>query len=206
MPEKTKTGKLIFPIIDASMMEKDGWFIKETKTDGVSVRLARLKDKKEVVVQAYIFDTKKDWTVVKAKKWLKEKEVQWIAELDEDSDIYKGNLLKIEKILNGRVIMSAQKETIVKDADGRERVVTETDKGLPKEIVRSPKKIKLHRQSKTGSKGRPINLTNKDYRRKDKLKETETVIETENSKIEENSTVQKLFEVRTPRKKFKTDK
>lgn len=196
MPEKTKTGKLIFPIRDAGEMQKEGWFIKKTKTEGVSVRLAKLKEGNEVVVQAYVFDMNMTWTVAKAKKWLKEKDVKWIAELDEDNNDYKGICLKIDTI-DGRIKMDKEKEIIVKDGDGRERVIVENpDNGLPKEIIRTPKKITTHREKKVGSRGKALNLNNKDYGRK-----TEEVISTDDSKMDTKSTPKMI--IRTPRKKTK---
>lgn len=196
MPEKTKTGKIIFPIRDAGEMQKDGWFIKKTKTEGISVRLARLKNGNEVVVQAYIFDTELGWTMVKAKKWLKEQGINWIAELNDDTNDYKGVCLKID-IIDGRTIMSEQKEITVEDGDGRKRTIIENpDDGLPKKIVRTPKKITTHREKKVGSRGKPLNINNKDYGRK-----TEEVITTDDSKMDSKPTLKIV--VRTPRKKTK---
>jgi len=98
MPEETSTGKFIFPIRDAKTMKKKGWFVRETNTSGVSVRLARLKSNDNVVVQAYIFDSKKGWTMAKAKKWLKSQGIKWIAELKEGQEDLKVKCLKIEII------------------------------------------------------------------------------------------------------------
>lgn len=98
MPETTKTGKHIFPIRDSSAMKKDGWFVRKTNTKGVSVRLARLKSNDNTVVQAYIFDSKQGWTMAKAKKWLKDNDINWIAALNENSDSWKGQALRVERI------------------------------------------------------------------------------------------------------------
>ena len=61
--------------------------------------------------------------------------------------------------------MSTQKTTVINDADGRERVVVElpTDKGLPTEIVKVPKRIVTHRVAKKGSAGKPVRLNGKSY-------------------------------------------
>jgi hypothetical protein len=177
MPEKTKTGKWVFPVRDAGEMKKEGWFIRETNTKGISVRLARLKTNNNVVVQAYIFDTKLGWDLDKAKKWLKQEGVKWIAELNESSDTFKGECIKILTVISGNDISyklekdkNMSEQTIVgiaKDDDGsRERVIVETDKGLPQEIVKVPKRIVTHRSRKKGSNGKSMNLNGKDYGKK----------------------------------------
>jgi len=58
----------------------------------------------------------------------------------------------------------AQITKTVVDMDGRERIVViNNDKGLPKTIIRTPKKITTNRKAKKGSKGKPMNLNGKDY-------------------------------------------
>jgi hypothetical protein len=187
MPEKTKTEKWIFPIRDASLMKKDGWFTRDTKTKGVSVRLARLKSDNTVVVQAYIFDIKKGWDKKKAEEWLKSQDVSWIASLEDSEDTFNGTPKKIvmvissddmpeiphkpdeddeddeedneedkdQKIVNNNnisedIIMAEQKEVAIAkdDGDTRERVIVETENGIPTEIIKVPKRIVTHRSKK----------------------------------------------------------
>ena len=58
----------------------------------------------------------------------------------------------------------AQIRKVVLDGDGRERIVViNNDKGLPKTIVKTPKKITTNRKAKKGGKGKPMNLNGKDY-------------------------------------------
>ena len=104
MPEKTKTGKWIFPIRDSFLMKKDGWFTRDTNTKGVSVRLARLKSNNTVVVQAYIFDIKKGWDKKKAEEWLKNQDISWLASLEESEDTFDGKYQKIVMVINGDYI------------------------------------------------------------------------------------------------------
>ena len=60
----------------------------------------------------------------------------------------------------------AQIRKVVKDGGGRERVeVINNDKGLPKKIVKTPKKIVTNRKAKKGSKGRPMKLNGKSYKK-----------------------------------------
>jgi hypothetical protein len=169
MPEKTKTGKWIYPIRDATDMKKDGWFVRPTKTKGVSVRLAKLKKDNTTVVQAYIFDTKKGWDQSKIEKWLKDQDVKWIASLDEESDTLSSsclNIVVVDSIIEEgeEAYMAAQEIKAITDIPVTSVVV---DNGLPKEIVNVPKRIVTHRSRKKGSNGRPINnLNGKDYGKK----------------------------------------
>lgn len=97
MPEKTSTGKWVFPIRRKGDFKKEGWFQRDTNTAGVAVRLARLKSTGNTVVQAYIFDTAHGWTVAKIKKWLRAKGVKWLQSLDETlADVYKGDLSTVK--------------------------------------------------------------------------------------------------------------
>jgi len=60
----------------------------------------------------------------------------------------------------------AQITKTVVDGDGRERVVViNNDKGLPSKIIKTPKKITTHRKAKSGSRGKPLNLNSRDYRK-----------------------------------------
>jgi len=133
MPEETSTGKIIFPIRPSKSMKKDGWFTRPTNTKGVSVRLATLKTTDETVVQAYIFDTKEGWTMASAKKWLKGKDISWIAALAECDDDFNGKCLAIEVI-----------KMVVSGDDAPElnshHEPGEDKKRKKKKMVRSPKK------------------------------------------------------------------
>jgi len=216
MPEKTKTGKWIFPIRDAAIMKKDGWFIRDTNTKGVSVRLARLKSNDTVVVQSYIFDTKKGWDQNKAEKWLKDQDIKWIATLQENEDTFKGECYKIVMVINNDVlndseniikediVMSEQKEIAsVQDGDARERIIVETDSGIPTEIVKVPKRIVTHRSRKKGSNGKPLNLNGKDYGKSNQSSMNNTEITKELDKCgtsSEDEDKNKKW-VRSPKKK-----
>jgi hypothetical protein len=129
MPEETSTGKYIFPIRSSKLMKKEGWFTRPTNTKGVSVRLATLKSNDETVVQAYIFDSKKGWTMASAKKWLKGKDISWLASLDEENDDFKGKCLGIEII-----------KMVISGDDAPQLNIHHTPGEKKKKMVRSPKK------------------------------------------------------------------
>jgi len=133
MPEETSTGKFIFPIRDSKLMKKKGWFVRETNTSGVSVRLARLKSNDNVVVQAYIFDSKKGWTMAKAKKWLKSQGIKWIAGLKEN---LKVKCLKIEVI---KMVVSGDD---MPELNSHHNPKEKKKRKKKKKMVRTPKKIK----------------------------------------------------------------
>lgn len=171
MPETTKTGLHVFPIRDAGSMQKDGWFIRKTNTKGVSVRLAKLKSSGTTVVQAWIFDSKEGWTLAKAKKWLKDQDIKWIAELNEDTDTYKGVCIEIAKIESNQGDIMAQEE--VKPVDnGNGGLITppavpEPGEGLPQKVKKVPKKIVTHRRKNKGSSGKPMAINHKTYEKKE---------------------------------------
>ena len=133
MPEETSTGKYIFPIRSSKLMKKEGWFTRPTNTKGVSVRLATLKSNDETVVQAYIFDSKKGWTMASAKKWLKGKDISWLAALDECNDDFTGKCLGIEII---KMVISGD------DAPELNNHHTPAERKKKKKLVKTPKKKK----------------------------------------------------------------
>lgn len=143
MPEETKTGKIVYPLIDASNMKKDGWFIRETNTKGVSVRLAVLKSTNRTVVQAYIFDTKQGWNQEKAEKWLKKEKVEWIACLEDlDTNI---NCRKIVMVIgeDDVPLFPKTKKDEEKEDDNEDKKKNNSDKTLNKEEVTMSDTIEL---------------------------------------------------------------
>lgn len=160
MPEKTKTGKWIFPIRDASAMKKEGWFIRQTNTEGVSVRLARLKIDDTVVVQAYIFDTKKGWDLAKAKKWLKDQGINWLAALDTNEDTFSGKCLNIVMVISGDD-MPALIDAPLKPKKDKKRMVKTPKKNKEKERVMKNDKEEVVMVAADGSELEPTEV-NKD--------------------------------------------
>jgi hypothetical protein len=162
MPEETKTGKIVYPIIDASNMKKDGWFIRETNTKGVSVRLAILKSTNRTVVQAYIFDTKQGWDKEKAEKWLKKEDVKWIACLEglDEPDI---NCCKIIMVIGEDDVPLFPKND---NEDNNDKKKNNSNKTLNKEEVSMSENIELVANDGSGlvpvkvdkNTGLPINV------------------------------------------------
>jgi hypothetical protein len=92
-------------------------------------------------------------------------------------------------------------EAIAKDDDGsRKRIIVDTPSGLPKRIVKTPKKINTNRKNKKGSKGKPMNLNGKDYGKKDDKKINDSEISKDLNKDCGGDKDKKKRMVRTPKK------